>query len=270
MNMRALSILVALAGLTSAQKLPTPTNPSDAGTPPPSIFEQAVNAAPNGAVIRVDDWEPVVKRNVRVRGDRDLTFVGGVFQSTDVMPALLFDTSDGPGTFESRTRTVSFYGTAVIPGTPKWRGTFNGVAAPGLMTGGIGRVILDTCSIRSNGGCIGGTLALTVRNSILQAGAWPVDVDCVPNDNSFQRGFPAVWAAPFCVVQIQNSYVKGGDAPRALGPCSWSCVGRGGSGVISEHGAVIVRSSTVLGGRGVLWGGCTGPTGYQFETGTVR
>ena len=263
--MRTLRVVLAFllyAVPMSAQDTPIP--PGDGGRPTLDLFQQAVDEAPDGAVIRTDDYLPRVKRSLVVRTDRSLTFVGGVFQGDSTGPAIFFETETcyppTGGCWNSDQRTIRLIGVAIVPAKVKAFTLFD------IHAGGLGRLILEDCWIRSahNSIYMSHDSLLAIRRSVIQAGDEGV-IDCYN-----YLGASAVVCGS---VGIFDSWIEGGDGPRIEGPSPYSCLqpctGRGGIGVIAN--TLGFRNTTLRGGRGAWWvdAGCMGPTGEAYTAGTV-
>lgn len=72
--------LVLCSTLSAQQSPPAPGAGAQASSGETRLFQDVVNAAPDGAVLFADDYRPVVKVGIVIPDWRDLTIVGGTFQ----------------------------------------------------------------------------------------------------------------------------------------------------------------------------------------------
>lgn len=87
--------LVLCSTLSAQQSPPAPGAGAQASSGETRLFQDVVNAAPDGAVLFADDYRPVIKVGIVIPAWRRLTIVGGTFQADPVTGTALSGAADG-------------------------------------------------------------------------------------------------------------------------------------------------------------------------------
>lgn len=230
--MIALSLVLTLAALCQSG--------------PPMTFQEAVDAAPDGAVIYADEYRPEVKVYAHI-WSKSLSIVGGTFEPTATEPALYLG---GSGV-----ESIDLIGCTVRPR--------NGRANWCVVANGPRKVTLDGCTITADARSAGAFFSWYPLD--LQASASTIGFaaraaqDC---EFDFECG-PGIYNPG--VLVAHDLVVRGADAPLVKGDCIGPfpyCASPGGPAVVVRR-VRDLGGVDALGGLGVRWAslGCQGPAG---------